>query len=122
MVATQASDGMKLYVDGALVASGAVTGSQSYNGFWRVGGDNLASWPGQPTSSYFAGSIDEAAVYTSELSAAQVADQFAKGNGAANVAPTASFTSSANNSDRQLRRHGFQRHRRHHRVVRMELR
>jgi len=97
MVATQASDGMKLYVDGALVASGAVTGSQAYNGFWRVGGDNLASWPGQPTSNYFAGSIDEAAVYTSEVSAAQVADQFAKGNGAANVAPTASFTSSANN-------------------------
>ncbi len=97
MVATEASDGMKLYVDGALVASGATTGSQAYNGYWRIGGDNLASWPGQPTSNYFAGSIDEAAVYTSELSAAQVSDQFAKGNGAANVPPTASFTSSANN-------------------------
>jgi PKD repeat protein len=97
MVATEASDGMKLYVDGALVASGAVTGSQSYNGYWRVGGDTLAGWPNQPTSNYFAGSIDEAAVYTSELSAAQVSDHFAKGNGAANVPPTAAFTSSANN-------------------------
>jgi PKD repeat protein len=97
MVATEASDGMKLYVDGALVASGAATGSQSYNGFWRVGGDNLASWPNQPTSNYFAGSIDEAAVYTTELSAAQVSDHFAKGNGAANIPPTAAFSSSANN-------------------------
>ena len=97
MVATEASDGMKLYVDGAIVASSAVTGSQSYNGFWRVGGDNLASWPNQPTSNYFAGSIDEAAVYPNELSAAQVSDHFAKGNGAPNVPPTAAFTSTANN-------------------------
>jgi PKD repeat protein len=97
MVATEASDGMKLYVDGAIVASSAVTGSQSYNGFWRIGGDNLASWPNQPTSNYFAGSIDEAAVYPNELSAAQVSDHFAKGNGAANVPPTAAFTSTANN-------------------------
>ena len=96
MVATQAGDGMKLYVDGALVASGSVTGSQSYNGYWRVGGDNLASWPNQPTSNYFAGSIDEAAVYPNELSAAQVSDHFAKGNGAGNVPPTAAFTSSPN--------------------------
>jgi len=97
MVATEASDGMKLYVDGAVVASGAVTGAQSYNGYWRVGGDSLASWPNQPTSNYFAGSIDEAAVYGSELSAAQVSDHFAKGNGAANVPPTAAFTSTASN-------------------------
>ncbi|HEY0870528.1 MAG TPA: LamG domain-containing protein, partial [Acidothermaceae bacterium] len=85
MVATEASDGMKLYVDGALVASGTNTGSQSYNGYWRVGGDNIASWPNQPTSSYFAGSVDEAAIYPNELSAAQVSDHFAKGNGAPNV-------------------------------------
>jgi PKD repeat protein len=98
MVATQASDGMKLYVDGALVASNAaITTAQSYNGFWRVGGDKASGWPNPPSSNYFAGAIDEAAVYPSELSAAQVGDHFAKGNGAANVLPTASFTSSANN-------------------------
>ena len=97
MVATQASDGMKLYVDGALVASGSVAAAQSYNGYWRVGGDTLAGWPNQPTSNYFSGAIDEVAVYPNELSPAQVGDRFAKGNGAANVAPTAAFTSSPDN-------------------------
>ena len=61
MVATQAGDGMKLYVDGALVASGQSPARSPTTGYWRVGGDNLASWPNQPTSNYFAGSIDEAA-------------------------------------------------------------
>ncbi len=40
MVATQAGDGMKLYVDGAVVATNPQTGAQNYNGYWRVGGDN----------------------------------------------------------------------------------
>jgi trimeric autotransporter adhesin len=97
LVATQASDGMNLYVDGALVASNTVTGAQSYNGYWRVGGDNLAGWPNQPTSGYFAGSVDEVAIYPNELSAAQVSDHFAKGNGAQNIPPTAAFTYTATN-------------------------
>jgi hypothetical protein len=77
VVATLSSAGMKLYVDGALVGSNPNTLAETYNGFWRVGGDNLNAWPSKPTSAYFKGTVDEAAVYSTELSAAQVAEHFA---------------------------------------------
>ena len=94
LVATQGSDGMKLYVDGAVVGTNPQTAAQDYDGYWRVGGDT--TWGGN-SSDYFAGTVDEVAVYSSELSSSQVADHFAKGNGAANVLPTAAFTSAATN-------------------------
>ena len=52
VVATQGSDGMKLYVDGQLVGTNAQTGAQDYTGYWRVGGDT--TWGGN-SSNYFAG-------------------------------------------------------------------
>ncbi|MGC5224155.1 PKD domain-containing protein [Micromonospora sp. DT81.3] len=74
--------GMQLYVDGQLVASDAgVTGAQAYSGYWRVGGDNLGSWPNQPSTSYFRGAIDEFAVYGAALSAGQVANHYEIGKG-----------------------------------------
>jgi hypothetical protein len=79
-IATQGSDGLKLYVDGALTASDpTVTTSQNYPGYWHVGYDNLGSWPSAPASSYFAGSIDEAAVYPTVLTPAQIANHYALG-------------------------------------------
>ncbi len=94
MVATQGGDGMALYVDGALTGTNAQTGAQEYTGYWRVGGDN--TWGGA-SSNYFAGTIDEAAVYGKALSASDVAGHYAAGTGTApaNAAPTASFTSSS---------------------------
>ena len=77
LVATQGANGMALYVDGALVGTNPTTTSQSYTGYWRVGGDNLNGWPDQPASDYFAGSVDEAAVYPTALTAAQVAAHYA---------------------------------------------
>jgi len=77
LVATQGANGMALYVDGALTGSNTVTTNQSYTGYWRIGGDNLNSWPYQPTSDYFAGSVDEAAVYPTALTAAQVSAHYA---------------------------------------------
>ena len=50
MVASQGWDGMKLFVDGQLVGALPDNTSQAYNGYWRVGGDNLASWPSRPSS------------------------------------------------------------------------
>jgi hypothetical protein len=88
LVATQGSDGMKLYVDGAVVGTNPQTAAQDYDGYRRVGGDT--TWGGN-SSDYFAGSVDDVAVYSFELSGAQVTDHFAKGNGAANVLPTAAF-------------------------------
>src|SRR4029077_656263 len=39
LVATQGSDGMTLYVDGAAVGANAQTQAQAYSGYWRLGGD-----------------------------------------------------------------------------------
>lgn len=68
ITATMGSDGMKLYVDGKLVGQRAdVTNGQDYQGFWRVGGDSINGWPNQPASNYFAGAIDEVAIYPTVL-------------------------------------------------------
>ena len=91
MVATQASDGMKLYVDGQLTGTNPQASQQAYTGYWRVGGDT--TWGGN-SSNYFAGTIDEVAVYNTELSASDVANHFTKGGGALpNQLPSAAFTS-----------------------------
>jgi PKD repeat protein len=90
MVATQGSDGMTLYVDGVAVGTNPQTQAQPYTGYWRVGGD--VTWGGT-NSNYFAGSLDEVAVYSSELTAAQVQVHYAAGGGAVvHTAPTAAFT------------------------------
>jgi trimeric autotransporter adhesin len=96
MVATQGGSGMRLYLDGASVGSNPQTSAQGYSGYWRAGGDNLGGWPDGPSSNYFAGSIDEVAVYPTVLSAATAASHYAAGSGAPppNQAPTASFSSS----------------------------
>ncbi len=90
MAATQSSDGMKLYVDGALVATNPQTQAQDYTGFWRIGGD--VTWGPQP---WFAGTLDDAAVFSKALTAGQISQLYALGAGT-NAAPTASFTSSVN--------------------------
>ncbi len=87
------ANGMVLYVDGAQVDTNANTGSQPYTGYWRVGGDT--SWGGNP---YFAGSVDEAAVYPTVLSAARIAAHYAN-SGNINQPPTAAFTPSCTNLD-----------------------
>ena len=89
MVATQGPDGMKLYVDGQLQATNPQTQAQSYTGYWRVGGDS--DWGGD--SPYFAGTIDEVAVYPYELTQAQVQTHYTASPVAPKLPPTASFTS-----------------------------
>jgi len=79
LVATLGGGGMALYVDGALVGTNPTASAQPYNGYWRVGGDNLNGWPSQPPSTFFAGTVDEAAVYTSALTADDVATHFSHG-------------------------------------------
>ena len=90
VVASQGWDGMKLFVDGQLVGALPDNTSQDYVGFWRVGGDNLNNWPNRPTSNYFAGQIDEVAVYNRVLTTQEVSEHYLKGTGVA--APTAAFT------------------------------
>src|SRR3954447_1284389 len=87
MVATQGSDGMKLYVDGVLVGTNPQTQAQDYTGYWRIGGDT--TWGGN-SANYFAGSIDEVAVYSSALSSADVVSHYKAGGGSLpNQAPVA---------------------------------
>lgn len=76
VVATQGSSGLALYVDGTPIGTLAESNSQAYSGYWHVGGDNLNGWPNQPSSNYFAGQIDETAIYPSVLSAAQVQSHY----------------------------------------------
>ncbi|TPW76908.1 LamG-like jellyroll fold domain-containing protein [Schumannella sp. 10F1B-5-1] len=73
--------GMKLYVDGALVASNTTyLTSEATTGFWRVGLDNISGWPGAPAVGGFVGSIDSAAVYSTALTQTQVTAHRAAGH------------------------------------------
>ncbi|MFA7265731.1 MAG: LamG-like jellyroll fold domain-containing protein, partial [Candidatus Nanopelagicales bacterium] len=90
VVVQMSVNGMQLYVDGEEVASDpSAYGSTEYNGYWRIGGDGLTGWPGQPTSDYFAGIIDEVALYPQALTRAQVANHWLSALGVPNQPPTA---------------------------------
>jgi signal peptidase I len=74
--------GLRLYVDGASAATpAAAPAAEVYTGYWRVGYDTIASsWPGAPTSDHFAGSVGHLSVYTTALTAADIAAQYAARN------------------------------------------
>lgn len=83
VIATLSSSGMRLYVDGALVASNNRDTAYHYNpygsdGFWRVGGDTTTGMSGVSDATLVS-SIDNAAIYTTALSAAQVSAHYAAG-------------------------------------------
>jgi fibronectin type 3 domain-containing protein len=79
VVATQDAGGMKLYIDGALVASNGTTANQSFSGYWRIAGGNIGGWPSSPSSFEYTGQLDEVAVYPAALSAASVAEHYGLG-------------------------------------------
>jgi hypothetical protein len=74
VVGTYGAGTMRLYVDGTQVASRTgILYQRAHWGFWRIGGDVLSGWPSDPTSDYFAGTLDEVAVYHHVLSPTAVA-------------------------------------------------
>lgn len=78
VVGTLSRAGLMLYVDGVKVAQDtSVNSAQGYTGWWRVGGDNLAGWPGSVSSTYFKGTVDEVSIYPTALTPQQIADQYA---------------------------------------------
>jgi hypothetical protein len=89
-VATLSSAGMKLYADGALVASDAsITTAQCYlgggctganSGFWRIAWDNLTGNYDAPPAFHFTGSLTYAAAYSYALTATQVKDHHIAGS------------------------------------------
>ncbi len=74
VTATFGAGGMALYVDGALVGTNANTSVAGYDGYWRVGSDNI--WGGANTAA-LNGRVDEVAVYDHALTAARVQAQYA---------------------------------------------
>ena len=75
VVASLSAQGLALYVDGQLADSRSdVTAGQPYDGYWRIGGDS--SWAG---ANYFAGDIDDVAIYPAALSGATVAEHYTMG-------------------------------------------
>ena len=80
VVGTLGANGLVLYVDGAPVAADpTTTAAQAFTGYWRVGWDNLATWPSQPTAFNYRGDLAFAAVYTSALTATQVQQNYVAG-------------------------------------------
>ena len=91
VVATLSTAGMVLYVDGAQVDNDpSVTTAQQYQaqGYWKVGCGNLANWQNGGSASgainysglsYFQGSIQYAAVYSTALTKDQVHDHYVAG-------------------------------------------
>jgi hypothetical protein len=83
VVATLSSDGMRLYIDGVLEASNNRKVAYHYDpygsvGYWRVGGDNPTGMAGVNTPT-LASSIDNPAIYSTALTATQVAAHYAAG-------------------------------------------
>ena len=95
LVASLGSAGMRLYVDGALRAQdpGTLSGQQISGGFWHIGGDSVAGWPGAGSDN-FAGDIDDVAVYSRALTSSEVAAHRVAGTGGVdtNSPPSAAFT------------------------------
>ena len=104
IVATQGASGMVLYIDGVRVGKNSNAVAQSYWGAWRVGGDNLNGWPSQPSSNFFAGLIDETAVYPTVLSSPTVeAHYLASGRTpAVQAAPTDAYGAAVYSLDPDL--------------------
>ena len=90
------SQGAQLFVDGVRVAARSEYFlATRFNGYWRLGGDSLATWPEAPSSGYYTGDLDDPAVYNVALTSAQILAHYNLGKGGGvNVSPTASFTSS----------------------------
>lgn len=79
VVASLGSTGMALYLDGRLVGTNTNKVAQQYDGYWRVGGDNLTGWGAGSVyapAPFFAGDVDEVAVYGSVLPAATVLSHY----------------------------------------------
>jgi hypothetical protein len=70
---------MRLYIDGAQVATGSTTAAQSYTGYWQLGIAASGGWPNQ-TSTFFSGSMSDATLWAgAELGASQVTGLYAAG-------------------------------------------
>ena len=74
VVTVSPGTGINLYVDGALAASAAYAAPSNITGYWRMGGDTSSgTWP---ADYLWYGQLDEVAVYSTVLTAQQVARHY----------------------------------------------
>jgi hypothetical protein len=78
VAASIGTSGEKLYVDGASVGTDtSVTTAQTYVGYWHLGWARKSGWTDVPISEYWNGSLAHVAVWSSQLTDAQVASIYA---------------------------------------------
>jgi hypothetical protein len=69
--------GMRLYVDRTLIGTGYAPSAENTTGYWRIGYDSIhAAWPGAPQTGWWAGSMAHVGIFTSVLTADQIAAQY----------------------------------------------
>ncbi len=74
VVASYGPAGEELFVDGALVATNSAgTSGQNYTYYWHLGYAYTASWPNSPGNYNLNGSLAQVALYSTQLTASQVA-------------------------------------------------
>ena len=78
---TSPTSGTTLFLDGVKVGQTPGLANDVYSGHWRIGGDTVGGWPSSPTSTTFAGTIDEVAVFGKALDAATVHEHFLAARG-----------------------------------------
>ncbi|MCJ7816955.1 MAG: Ig-like domain-containing protein, partial [Candidatus Aenigmarchaeota archaeon] len=66
-----------LYIDGVLNGSGS-NAAENFNGYWRMGGYMLGSWP-LGSNGYFPGSIDDVRIYNYALSSQEILSLYQAG-------------------------------------------
>jgi hypothetical protein len=77
VAASLGAAGMKLYVDGVLVGNTTgTTTALTATGYWRWGGVALSGWANRPATDYLIGTVDEVAVYPSQLTDNKIARHF----------------------------------------------
>jgi len=83
------TNGMKLYIDGSLVASNSsVTTAENATEYWKIGYDQMnTGWPSYPSSNYFHGTLDDVMIFNTELSATNVSTLYSSTFGASSNSP-----------------------------------
>lgn len=73
VAASVGAGGTRLYVDGEPALSDPSTASMSLAGYWRWGGIQMTGLPNAPANDRLVGTLDEVAIYPTQLSDQQVA-------------------------------------------------
>jgi hypothetical protein len=86
------ASGMRLYIDGALIATNAtVTTARNFTGYWHVGWGAQSGWTNGPANSFWNGRLANVAVIPGQISAAQATTLWTRTTAAAEQAAIAAL-------------------------------